>query len=122
MYYGDWSIYSGQGKFYPSKIDANSISHIIFSSLEIDSNGDLVLSDEFADFQITTLPELEGIKFGEPYGGVIGAISILKVKYPHLKLGISVGKNTKSEYFSEVLEIKLKEKILQKTLLYLLII
>ena len=116
MYYGDWSIYSGQGKFYPSKIDANSISHIIFSSLEIDSNGDLVLSDEFADFQITTLPELEGIKFGEPYGGVIGAISILKVKYPHLKLGISVGKNTKSEYFSEVAGDKVKRENFAKNI------
>ena len=46
----------------------------------MDSNGDLVLFDEFADIQIVTLPELEdGIKYGEPYGGVLGAIAILKV-------------------------------------------
>ena len=82
----------------------------------MDSNGDLVLSDEFADFQITILPELEGIKFGEPYGGVIGAISILKVKYPHLKLGISVGKNTKSEYFSEVAGDKVKRENFAKNI------
>ena len=92
LYYGDWSIYTGQRNFYPSEIDANLISHLIFAYVDLDSNGDLALFDEYADFLITTLPEFEeGIKFNEPYGGVIGAISILKVKYPHLKIGISVG-------------------------------
>ena len=109
LYYADWSIYTGQRNFYPSKIDANLISHLIFAYLDIDSNGDLVLVDEFADFQIITLPEFEDrIKYGEPYGGVIGAIAILKVKYPHLKIGISVGGITKYEIYSEVIKDKVK--------------
>ena len=106
LYYGDWSIYAEQGRFYPSKIDGNSITHLIFAYLDLDSNGDLVLCDEFADFQIITLPELEGIKYGEPYGGVLGAISILKVKYPHLKIGISVGGKQVMKIFLKLLEIK----------------
>ena len=111
LYYGDWSIYKGQGNFYPSKIDANLISHLIFAYIDLDSNGDLVLYDEYADFQIITLPELEGIKYGEPYGGVIGAISILKVNNPHLKIGISVGgKTTCSENFSQVAKDKVKRQ------------
>ena len=108
LYYADWSIYTGQREFYPSQIDGNLITHLIFAYLDIDSNGDLVLFDEFADFQITTLPELEGIKYGEPYGGVLGAISILKVQYPHVKIGISV--KTSYENFSEVAGDKIKRQ------------
>ena len=102
MYYGEWSIYSGQRNFYPSKIDANLITHLAFSFLDMDSNGDLVLHDEYADFQIVNLPELEGIKFANPYAGIIGSMSILKVNNPHLKLGISVGGPARSGKFSEI--------------------
>ena len=111
LYYADWSIYTGQRNFYPSQIDANLISHLIFAYLDMDSNGDLVLFDEFADIQIVTLPELEdGIKYGEPYGGVLGAIAILKVKHPHLKIGISVGGITNYRNFSEVVRDKVKRQ------------
>ena len=110
LYYGDWSIYTGQRNFYPSEINANYITHLILAYLDIDSNGDLVLCDQFADFDIITLPELEGIKYGEPYGGVIGAISILKVKYPNLQVGISVGGKTNYEKFSKVAGDKLKRQ------------
>lgn len=110
LYYGDWSIYKGQGNFYPSQIDANLISHLIFAYVGLDLNGDLVLHDQYADFEITTLPELEGIDYGDPYGGVIGAISILKVKNPHLKIGISVGGKDSSENFAEVAQDSLKRQ------------
>ena len=111
LYYGDWSIYTGQRNFYPSKIDVNLISHLILAYIDLDSNGDLVLYDEYADFEILTLPELEGIKYGEPYGGVIGAISILKVQNPHLKIGISVGgKTTCSANFAKVAKDKVKRQ------------
>ena len=110
MYYGDWSIYSGLNHFFPSKIDANLITHLIFAYLDMDSNGDLVLYDEYADFKIVTLPELEGINYGEPYGGVLGALSILKVKYPHLKLGVSVGGPKRSGDFSEVCSDRVKRQ------------
>ena len=91
MYYGEWSIYGGQKNFYPSKMNAKLISHLNFAFLDMDKNGDLVLCDEYADFQITTLPELDGINYGAPYAGVLGAIAILRIKNPHLKIGISVG-------------------------------
>ena len=111
LYYADWSIYTGQRNFYPSKIDADLISHLVFAYLDMDANGDLVILDEFADFQIVTLPEFEnGIKFGEPFGGVLGAISILKVKYPHLKIGISIGGVTNYKNFTEVAKDKVKRQ------------
>ena len=91
MYYGDWSIYAGQKNFYPSMMAPKYITHLNFAFLDMDTNGDLVLCDEWADFQITSLPELSGLIYGAPYSGVLGALFILKFKNPHLKVGISVG-------------------------------
>ena len=102
MYYGEWSIYAGQHNFYPSKMVPKYITHLNFAFLDMDKNGDLVLCDEYADFQITTLPELDGINYGAPYAGVLGAIAILKIKNPHIKVGISVGGWTRSGDFPEV--------------------
>ena len=88
IYYSNWSVYS---KFYPSSMDAKSISHVNFAFMDMDENGDLKLIDEYADFQVATIPELEGLSYGQPYAGVIGALVSLKIKNPHLKVGISVG-------------------------------
>ena len=102
MYYGEKSIYSGENNYYPSKINANLITHLIFAFLDMDSNGDLLLNDEYADFQTVDLPELEGIDFAAPYAGIIGAMPILKVQNSHLKLGVSIGGPSSSEKFSEI--------------------
>ena len=110
MYYGESSIYSGQKNFYPSNIDANLITHLIFAFLDFNSNGDLVLNDEYADFQTVALPELEGINFSAPYAGIFGAMSILKVKNSHLKLGVSVGGATRTGDFGEISRDKLKRQ------------
>lgn len=101
VYYGDWSIYGGQKNFNPGQIDGSLITHLNFAFLDMDANGDLVLCDEHADFQ-TILPEQEGITYGEPYAGVLGAMSILRSKYPNMKIGISVGGWTRSGDFSTV--------------------
>ena len=110
MYYGEWSIYAGQKNFYPSKMNPKFITHLNFAFLDMDSNGDLVLCDEYADFQIVTLPELSGINYGAPYAGVLGAIVILKIKNPHLKIGISVGGWTRSGDFPSVARDKAKRQ------------
>ena len=116
MYYGEWSIYAGQHNFYPSKMNPKLISHLNFAFLDVDSNGDLVLCDEYADFQITTLPELDGINYGAPYAGVLGAIAILKIKNPHIKVGISVGGWTRSGDFPEVAGNENKRKNFAKNI------
>lgn len=101
VYYGDWSIYAGQKNFYPSKIDGSLITHLNFAFLDVDANGDLVLCDEHADF-LTMLPEQSGLTYGDPYGGVLGAMAILRSKYPNMKIGISVGGWTRSGDFPAV--------------------
>ena len=116
MYYGEWSIYAGQKNFYPSKMDPKLITHLNFAFMDMDANGDLVLCDEYADFQITTLPELAGINYGAPYAGVLGALAILKIKNPHLKIGISVGGWTRSGDFSGVAADVIKRKNFAKNI------
>ena len=116
MYYGEWSIYAGQHNFYPSKMNPKLISHLNFAFLDMDANGDLVLCDEYADFQITTLPELDGINYGAPYAGVLGAIAILRIKNPHVKIGISVGGWTRSGDFPAVAADETKRKNFAKNI------
>ncbi|MBP5445827.1 MAG: glycoside hydrolase family 18 protein, partial [Acholeplasmatales bacterium] len=84
--------------------------------LDMDANGDLVLCDEYADFQITTLPELDGINYGAPYAGVLGAIAILRIKNPHVKIGISVGGWTRSGDFPAVAADETKRKNFAKNI------
>ena len=76
----------------------------------MDCNGDLLVNDEFAAFQTVNLPELEGINFDEPYDGIIGAMSILKVENSHLKLGISIGGLSRRGSFSEISGNELKRQ------------
>ena len=101
VYYGDWSIYAGQKNYYPSRIDGSMITHLNFAFMDVDKNGDLVLCDEHADFQ-AILPEQNGLTYGDPYAGVLGAMSILRSKYPNMKIGISVGGWTRSGDFPAV--------------------
>ena len=98
VYYGEWSIYAGQKYFYPSYIDGSYITHLNFAFLDVDKSGNLVLCDEHADF-LAILPEQSGITYGEPYAGVLGALAILREKYPNMKIGISVGGWTRSGDF-----------------------
>ena len=107
IYYGEWSVYN---KFYPSSMDPKSITHINFAFMDIDENGDLNLCDEYADFQVTSLPELSGLSYGAPYAGLMGAFSVLKLKNPHLKIGISVGGWTRSGDFPGVSRDKVKRQ------------
>ena len=107
IYYSNWSVYS---KFYPSSMDAKSISHVNFAFMDMDENGNLKLIDEYADFQIATIPELEGLSYAQPYAGVIGALVSLKIKNPHLKVGISVGGWGNSRNFHEVSNDVVKRK------------
>lgn len=101
MYYGEWSIYAGQKYFYPSYIDGSLITHLNFAFLDVDANGDLVLCDEHADF-LAVLPEQGGLTYGDPYAGVLGAMAILRAKYPNMKIGVSVGGWTRSGDFAAV--------------------
>ena len=46
MYYGDWSIWGGQGNFYPKDIPADQITHLNFAFLYFDKDGIVVESSD----------------------------------------------------------------------------
>ena len=68
MYYGDWSIYSGQKNFTPDKIDGSLITHLNFAFMDADANGDLITTDTWQIIRIQTLDtQLEAITSTQVY-------------------------------------------------------
>ena len=100
MYYGDWSIWGGQGNFYPKDIPAEHLTHLNFAFLDFDSNGNLKFTDK--DAAVGAPVGEEGVQWGGPNAGIISAFQELRAKNPNMKLGISVGGWSKSGDFSEV--------------------
>lgn len=100
MYYGDWSIWGGQGNFYPKGIPADQLTHLNFAFLDFDSAGELVFTDKDA---ATGAPVgMEGVTWGAPNGGILSAMQDLRAKNPNLKIGVSLGGWSKSGDFSTV--------------------
>lgn len=100
MYYGDWSIYSGQKNFTPDKIDGSLITHLNFAFMDADANGDLITTDAWADYENPNV----GFSVGtdNKYAGVLGAMVLLRQKYPNMKIGVSVGGWTRSGDFPKI--------------------
>ncbi|MGL5152230.1 MAG: glycosyl hydrolase family 18 protein [Clostridium sp.] len=106
MYYGDWSIWGGQGNFYPKDIPADQLTHLNFAFMDFDANGDLVFTDK--DAAVGAPVGQDGVQWGAPNAGILIALQELRTKNPNLKLGISVGGWSKSGDFSEVAASKEK--------------
>ncbi|MGL4656794.1 MAG: glycosyl hydrolase family 18 protein [Sarcina sp.] len=100
MYYGDWSIWGGQGNFYPKDIPAEHLTHLNFAFLDFDANGNLIFTDK--DAAIGAPVGEPGVQWGGPNAGCINAFQELRAKNPNMKTGISVGGWSKSGDFSEV--------------------
>ena len=100
MYYGEWSIYAGQKNFTPDKIDGSLITHLNFAFMDVDANGNLLLCDYWAD---TDNPNVGfNVGYDSTYAGVLGAMVLLRDKYPNMKIGISVGGWTRSGDFPKL--------------------
>ncbi|MGL5616737.1 MAG: glycosyl hydrolase family 18 protein [Sarcina sp.] len=100
MYYGDWSIWGGQGNFYPKDIPAEQLTHLNFAFLDFDANGNLKFTDK--DAAVGAPVGEEGVQWGGPNAGILSALQELRAKNPNLKIGISIGGWSKSGDFSEV--------------------
>lgn len=77
MYYGDWSIYGGQGNYFPKDMPADQYTHINFAFVDMDSNGDLLLPDQDAAFASGVG---SGHEWGSQLGGIIPALAALREK------------------------------------------
>lgn len=98
MYYGDWSVWGGQGNFTPDQMPLNKYTHINYAFLDFDANGNLVFTDN--DAAMLVPGGIPGVSYGE--GGLLKSFKRLKAMNPNLKYGISVGGWTRSGDFSVV--------------------
>ncbi|SJZ51187.1 Chitinase [Pilibacter termitis] len=99
MYYGDWSVWGGQGNQYPKDLPAGDYTHLNFSFLDFDSNGELKLTDAGAAFDN---PVGSGNQWEDPLAGCIPALAAIRSQHPNMRLGVSLGGWSKSGDFSEV--------------------
>ncbi|MGL4623582.1 MAG: glycoside hydrolase family 18 protein, partial [Culicoidibacterales bacterium] len=98
MYYGDWSIWGGQGNFYPKDIPAEQLTHLNFAFLDFDAQGNLIFTDK--DAAVGAPVGQEGAQWGAANAGILNALQELRERNPNLKLGISVGGWSKSGDFA----------------------
>ncbi|EUJ47766.1 glycosyl hydrolase family 18 protein [Paenilisteria rocourtiae] len=100
MYYGDWSIWGGEGQFYPKDIPAEQLTHLNFAFLDFDSNGNLKFTDK--DAAVGAPVGQDGVQWGGANAGILNAIQDLRAKNPNMKIGISIGGWSKSGDFSAI--------------------
>jgi chitinase len=100
LFFSDWSIYGGEGEFYPQFLPGDKFTHLNYAFLDFDGNGDIVLPDP--DAALATPLGKEGTTWGDPNAGIISGFLELRAKYPNLKLGASIGGWTRSGDFSLV--------------------
>ncbi|WP_415346785.1 glycosyl hydrolase family 18 protein [Clostridium perfringens] len=100
MYYGDWSIWGGQGNFYTKDIPADKLTHLNFAFMDFNSSGELIYCDKDAAIG-HPLGNL-GVIYGDVNGGILNAFQVLKSENPNLKIGVSLGGWSKSGDFSTI--------------------
>ncbi|MBO3339020.1 glycoside hydrolase family 18 protein [Clostridium perfringens] len=100
MYYGDWSIWGGQGNFYPKDIPADKLTHLNFAFMDFNSSGELIYCDKDAAIG-HPLGNL-GVTYGDVNGEILNAFQVLKSENPNLKIGVSLGGWSKSGDFSTI--------------------
>lgn len=95
-YYADWSVYN---ECPPKILPGDYVTDISFAFLGFNKDGSLYLIDPWADTQVNLD---KGQHPGSASGGVIANLQALKLKYPNVHLGVSLGGWTKSGNFSDL--------------------
>ena len=112
MYYGDWSIYSGQKNFTPDKIDGSLITHLNFAFMDADANGDLTQQTHRSRLSESNV----GYSVGSDnkYAGVLGAMVLLRQKYPNMKIRYFSWRMDKIRRFPKTCSIRQDKKEFRK--------
>jgi len=112
-YFPEWGIYGRD--FQIADIPAEQLTHVIYSFLNLTSNGDVVLYDSYAavDKRFSAAETVSGeadqwyYPPGDPRAeqtvwGNFNQLAQLKEQYPHLKVSAAIGGWTLSGNFSDV--------------------
>ncbi|MEO7119031.1 MAG: glycoside hydrolase family 18 protein [Candidatus Limnocylindrales bacterium] len=103
-YFSSGNIYSATDPYYPKDIPADKITHINYAFAKPESNGTCVLGDPWADYQrpFPAAQSVDGVAdiSGQALMGNFNQLRKLKLAHPGLKLFISIGGWTFSDWFS----------------------
>lgn len=97
-YFTNWGIYRNPS-LKPHQIDPSLVTHINYAFANVDTAGNIILIDPWADTDYRTDWNSE-----KPYWGNFLELQDLKKKHPHLKTLISLGGWTLSTTFSALAE------------------
>ncbi|MBA3721504.1 MAG: glycoside hydrolase family 18 protein [Parachlamydiaceae bacterium] len=95
-YYPNWAIYRNPA-FKPHEIDPSLFTHINYAFSKVDTQGNIILFDPWADIEWRNDWQTE-----KPFWGNFRVLADMKKKHPHLKTLISIGGWTLSDTFSEL--------------------
>jgi chitinase len=112
-YFPEWGIYGR--KFQVADVPGDKLNHLIYSFLDLKSNGTVAITDTYASlekrFAANESVSGEADEWYYPPGdpratqtvwGNFNQLAQLKEKYPHMKVSIAVGGWTLSKNFSSV--------------------
>lgn len=102
LYYDNYSVWGGEGNFYPADIPAEDYTHLNLGYLNFDALGELESTDIDADFT-HSLGRTDS-SYYDINNGVINGIRVLKQKNPNIKTGISIGGEDYSGDFVDVVK------------------
>ncbi|MGL5353940.1 MAG: glycoside hydrolase family 18 protein, partial [Clostridium sp.] len=100
MYYGDWSIWKGEGEFFPKDMPVDKLTHLNLAFMDFTKDGELTFCDP--DANIGHPLGNAGVTYGDINGGIVNEFQVLRQKNPNLKIGTSLGGWSKSNNFTWV--------------------
>ncbi|CAO3652821.1 unnamed protein product [Cunninghamella blakesleeana] len=118
-YFANWSIYDRNYNIVDVAVNADKLTHILYAFANIQESGEVILGDAWADKDKHFPPEQtvdgKGDQWGEDDSGKLFGnfkqLYLLKQKYRHLKVSLSIGGYSWSANFAGIAADPQKRRI-----------